>query len=288
MALLSTPTYKVQPTSTKTVLKSNYISLFDYSAESLPETHDEMVAIYGSQSVTGILYILGAESSFASDKYIWTEKGRLHTVYTDVARSTNTFTKVGHVFRKNEVIHLSNGGVTKMALITDVPDADTFTAVPYKSSGYGTLGTTGITAFVAGSEFLKGTRGMEGSLDTDFSVLDNKPVILKDKFIVNGSDATQIGWVKTDAGGYLWYMQNEMDTRRRWEDRLELMMTLGQKSDTGSGTDAIGYKGTEGFFEAVRTRGNGFQGVVDTIFLSSFRISLLIVSFLSSVPILQL
>lgn len=264
MALNAQPSAQVRPSSTKSVLKTNYISLFDYSSQEAPETHDEIATIYGKQSVSGMLYMLGAESGFASDKVIWTEEGRLHTVYNTVARAGNVFTQVGHVFRKNETVHVSDGAVKRRGVIIAV-DADTFELAPYKSAGFTGLGTTGITAFVDGSEHLKGTKGAEGSLETDFTILDNKPIILKDKYEVNGSDATQIGWVKTSSGGYLWYLESERDTRRRWEDRLETSMILGERAEAGSVAERNGFTGTEGLFEAVRKRGNTFQGLMADI-----------------------
>ena len=215
MALNANPSAKVTPASTKTVLKSNYISLFDYSSQESPEIHDEIAQIYGKQSVAGMLHMLEAESGFASDKYIWTEEGRLHTVYNDVARTGDTFTKAGHVFRLNETVHVSDGAVKRRGIVTAVTN-DTFTLAAYKSAGFAALGTANLTAFVDGSEYRKGTNGMQGSLDTDFTILSNKPIIEKDKFEVNGSDATQIGWVKTSNGGYLWYLESEKVTRRRW------------------------------------------------------------------------
>jgi len=264
MALNSSPTYKVTPSSTKSVLKSNYISLFDYTSQYSPETHDSIAQIYGKQSVSGMLYMLGAESGFASDKYIWTEEGRLHTVYNDVTRSSSVFTKANHVFRANETVHISDGSIKRRGIITS-KDTDTFTVAPYKSAGFTALGTTGLTVFVDGSEFRKGKTGMVGSLETDFTILDNKPIILKDKYEVSGSDATQIGWVKTEEGGWLWYLQSERDTRRRWEDRLELSLILGEKAETGSAAEVAGYLGTEGLFESVRKRGNTFQGIASSI-----------------------
>ena len=56
MALNASPSAKVTPTSTKAVLKTNYISLFDYSSQEAPETHDQIATIYGKQSVSGMLY----------------------------------------------------------------------------------------------------------------------------------------------------------------------------------------------------------------------------------------
>ena len=264
MALNVSPTYSVAPSSQKVPLKTNYISLFDYSSQYDAETHEKIAKIYGAQSVSGMLYMLGAEAAMASDKYIWTEEGRLHTVYTDVARTTNVFTKANHVFRVGETVHLSSGTVKRRGVISAV-DANTFTVEAYKSAGFTALAATDVVAFVDGSEFVKGSTGMNGSLSTDFSILDNKPIILKDKFEVNGSDVAQISWVQTDEGGYLWFLQDQMDTRRRWEDRLELALVNGEKADVGSAAEANGTTGTEGLFEAIRERGNTFQGVPDAL-----------------------
>ena len=263
MALATSPTFKVTPSATKTVLPTNYISLFDYSSVYAPEVHEELAKIYGAQSVSGMLYMLGAESSMASDKYIWTEEGRLHTVYKDVARAANVFTKNGHNFRVNETVHISDGALRRQGIITEVT-ANTFTVAPYKSAGFTLLATTNLTVFVYGSEFRKGTSGMKGSLESDLTILENKPIILKDRYEVSGSDATQISWVKAD-GGWLWYLKSEKDTRRRWEDRMELAMLLGEKADSGTGAATAGFGGTEGLFEAVRTRGNVFQGLASDL-----------------------
>jgi len=264
MGLNAAPTYKVTPTSTKEVLKTNYISLFDYTSQESPETHDEIANIYGKQSVSGMLHSMSQESSFASDKYIWTEEGRLHTVYNDVTRTGSTFTKAGHVFRVNETLHISDGTKKRRGVVTAVT-ANTFTVASYLSAGLGALATSALTVFADGSEFHKGTKGMVGSLETDFSILSNKPIIQKDKYEVNGSDATQIGWVKTSSGGYLWFMESEKDTRRRWEDRLELSLLNGQIAEAGSDAQAAGFGGTEGLFDAIRKRGNGFSGIAADI-----------------------
>lgn len=263
MALNASPNSRLTPTSQKVMLPTNYISLFDYTHQYAPSQHEELACIYGKQSVSGMLYMLGAESSMASDKHIWTEEGRLHTVYKNVSRAGNVFTQANHVFRVNETVHVSDGTTKRQGIVVAV-EKDTFEVAPYKSTGFTALGTTGLTVFVYGSEFRKGTSGMKGALDTELTILDNKPIILKDMFEVSGSDATQVSWVKTDQG-YLWYLTSEKDTRRRWEDRLELAMILGEKAESGSGAEQHGFGGTEGLFEAVKTRGNTFQGIAENI-----------------------
>lgn len=263
MALLDVPSVKLTPTAEKVQLPTNYVSYYDFSSQYLPDKHEEMACIYGNQSIAGMLYMLESESGMSADKTIWTEEGRLHTVYKNVTRAGNVFTKAAHNFRVGETVIVADTAVKKQAIITAVDD-NTFTVASYKNGGLGTLGTTGIIAFVYGSEFRKGTSGMVGSLETDFTVLDNKPIILKDMYEVSGSDATNIGWIKT-AQGYYWYMKSEMDTRRRWEDRLEAAMIFGQRADAGSEAEAKGYLGTEGLIEAVETRGNVFQGIPDEL-----------------------
>ena len=48
---------------------------------------------------------------------------------------------------------------------------------------------------------------MQGSLESEDIYLSNKPIIIKDKYSVSGSDMAQIGWVEVTtengATGYL-------------------------------------------------------------------------------------
>ena len=65
---------------------------------------------------------------------------------------------------------------------------------------------------------------MIGSITPQLTQFINSPIIIKDKFSINGSDTAQIGWVEvaTEDGtsGYLWYMKAESETRLRFEDYL--------------------------------------------------------------------
>ena len=160
MPLNATPTFSVQPSAQKVPLQNNYISLFDYSNQYDAEKHEEIANIYGNQSISGMLYKLGSESAMASDKFIWSEEGRLHTVYKDVTRAGNVFTKANHVFRVGETVHLSGTGAasaTKRRGVISAVDVNSFTVEAYKNAGFGAIGPTDIVAFFDGSEFRKGT-----------------------------------------------------------------------------------------------------------------------------------
>lgn len=263
MALSTNPAPSFTPSAIKKATQENYIDIFDYTSQYKPDAYEELISIYGDQSLMGMLFELGSEEAISSDQYVWTEKGRLHTAYTDVARSGNDFTKNGHVYRVGEVVACSGNAAFQLGRITAVT-ANTFTAVPYKAAGW-LVGTTAIKTFISHSEFAKNTEGMDGSLETDFTVLNNKTIIFKDNYIASGSDVTQDSWVKTDNGGFVWFLQSELDGRRRFEDRIEMGLLLGNEAEAGSGAAAAGFEGSEGLFESVRTRGNVFDGLATTL-----------------------
>lgn len=268
MALLANPTYSLTPSQTPVMLESNYIKNFDFLKTELPDTYSEEFERYGNRTIASFLRMCSAEYASTSDLIKWTEEGRLHTKYTDVQKVGNTFTKVGHVFRKRQTILISDGTNINKAIISDVPDADTFVALSYKNAGFTVADITDLTIFVYGSEFGKGTRGMEGSLEAETEFFENNPIIIKDKYAVNGSDMAQIGWVEvsTEGGGtgYLWFIKSKHETRLRFDDYLEMSMVEGEPAEVGSDAAAEA-NGTKGFFHEVGTRGNVFQGVASTL-----------------------
>jgi hypothetical protein len=130
--VLATPTFQLSPSSIKAPAQTNYIDIFDYTSQYAPDAYEKLISIYGDQSLTGMIFNLGSEEPISSDQYIWTEKGRLHTVYTAVARASNIFTQAGHVYRVGEVVAVSDASAFQLGRIT-AADANTFTAVPYKA-----------------------------------------------------------------------------------------------------------------------------------------------------------
>jgi hypothetical protein len=134
-------------------------------------------------------------------------------------------------------------------------------------------GDTNLTVFIYGSEFQKGTAGMAGSLEANDFIFENKPIIIKDTYTVNGSDMAQIGWIEVTtedgATGYLWYLKSEHETRLRFDDYLETAMIESVPAEVGSGaTAAIGLNtgsgaqgaGSDGVFYSVSQRGNIWDG----------------------------
>jgi hypothetical protein len=98
-------------------------------------------------------------------------------------------------------------------------------------------------------------------------------VIIRNKYVVNGSDTAQIGWVEVSTedgtGGYLWYLKAESETRLRFEDYLEMMCVEGELVDAAVSPIA-NLKGTQGLFAAIEDRGNVQVGFSAATGISDF------------------
>jgi hypothetical protein len=282
-----TPGFALQPSAVKATLPTNYITNFDFMNQYLPDTYEKEFERYGNRSIASFLRLVGAEMPSNSDLIKWAEQGRLHTKYVNVTTTavagadTATWTvndsNVTVNFRVNQTVFLSAnaGSASDKAVITAVNSAnDTFTVAYYAGGGQTIAASAVSTAFVYGSEFTKGSTGMIGSLESEDVFFENKPIIIKDKYTVSGSDMAQIGWVEVTsengATGYLWYIKSEHETRLRFEDYLEMSMVEGVPAEASSGALAYltvaasnvqpGAAGTEGLFDAVATRGNVWAG----------------------------
>ena len=266
------------PRPTQTLFNDNYLALgdMDFTQQFLPEVYEKEVERYGNRTISGFLRMVGAEMPMASDQVVWSEQGRLHIAYDDVT-----------VVSATEITIPAAGGASKNLIgpgdTIVIADSTGLTvekayvsAVAVAGSGVATLtiagyagavtvtGTGNVKVFVYGSEYAKGTSNAGTSVDAAFEQFSNKPIILRNKYAVNGSDTAQIGWVEvtTEAGtsGYLWYLKSEHESRIRFEDHLEMSMIEAEKAASpitpaaglGGGTEITG---SDGLFAALENRG---------------------------------
>ena len=282
----------IKPSQKQQVLSTNYLQFTDkagddfsdFAAQYLPEIYEQEVERYGNRTLSGFLRMVGAEMPMTSDQVIWSEQNRLHIAYNDVTKATNatlTFVLnataganfVDNAISANQTIVIMNPvtGAEVKALVTLSVDTSavlaTITVATYTGANldatFGAGVVTGLKIFVYGSEYRKGTGDADiRSVTPSFTQFNNSPIIIKEKYVVNGSDMAQIGWVEvaTEDGtsGYLWYLKAESETRLRFEDYLEMSMVEGEKAAAGSGVAGIAadYGGTEGLFAAINARGN--------------------------------
>ncbi len=301
----------LKPAPNQMALRDNYLDFTgtaggSFAQQYLPELYEAEVERYGNRTIGGFLRMVGAEMPMTSDQVVWSEQNRLHIAYRNntaepqAAQGGNVncsvtlnLTDAGATkgaVRVGQTILMSDkatGLIIQKALVQDVrgTDSEILDCLIY---GGGALDaalqvTAGVQLFVYGSDFGKGTVGMNGSIEPQFTQYSNSPIILKDNFQINGSDTAQIGWVEvaTEDGqsGYLWYLKSESETRLRFEDYLETAMVeaefmkptdvydSGKFFDFGTNPVAAGtaanageIKGSEGLFAAIEDRGNVYSG----------------------------
>ncbi len=278
----------------------------DFAQQYLPEIYEAEVERYGNRTLSGFLKMVGAEMPMTSDQVIWSEQNRLHISYAGASQANAG----GGLL---SVINLNPGAVANVQNVMSVNDTvvvlDPATGLEAKGivtiSVLGVAGTitvqlfagtslttqgfsdTGLKVFVYGSDYSKGTTiaavgagnsAVRNSIDPVLTQFVNSPIIIRDQYVVSGSDTAQIGWVNvaTEDGtdGYLWYLKAESETRLRFEDYLEMAMVEGELNLNAAAAPAINQNltnpGTQGLFAAIQARGNVETGFTAAQGLTEF------------------
>jgi len=233
----------------------------------------DLVETYGEQGITGFLKLTGAiNSGGSSDQIDWWEMGRRHKTYTyAVGNITNNTTNI--------VVAAGDDSFTSNVEVNDViMDSSTGTRYIVQAGGFSTGIASNVTMVLlngnaaitsgthydaVGGEWIKlgnmyaqGTNQPVGFDDPGVIRRSNPFMIVKDRYEVNGSQATNIGWVNIGGGEYRWFMKGEQEARARFEDRRELMMLFGEKHSGTAGTALDNdLAGSEGYFSAIEDRG---------------------------------
>ena len=275
------------PRPVKGLFGDNYLALadMDWAQQFLPEVYEKEIERFGNRTITGFLRMVGAEMPMASDQVVWSEQGRLHIAYDTVtsgaaAAKTIILPSPG---ADGKVPLLGPGMTVVIALANETVKAfiksvgalagglQTYNIEVYDTANgqlpaalAGAVAGAPLSLFVYGSEYGKGSSLAGNSVDASFTTFSNKPIILRDKYAVNGSDVAQIGWVEVTTeigtGGYLWYLKSEHESRIRFEDYLEMSM-VEAKDAQSTFTDAAGatISGMQGLFDSLETRGLVFN-----------------------------
>ena len=294
-----TSNYVPTPAPMKQALVSSYIDFtangFGWAQQYVPDLMEQEAEVFGNRTISGFLSQIGAEEAMTADQVIWSEQSRLHLSYTvevktsgtiieaqfdadGTAATTGTYSAGDHGMRAGDMVLLADADKTVRAYISAVNATTGACSVqPYGADHLNTAGIadqTGVKCLVFGSEYSKGNTGRGTVNEPRFKQYNNKPIIIKDKYEISGSDASQIGWVEVTGedgqNGYLWYLKAAGDTRSRFADYLEMAMIESEKAtgdgktdlaelSAGSNTGAI--TGTEGLFSALGARGNETTGV---------------------------
>jgi len=250
------------------LVPQKYISLNDLVDPTKPDNRDILIKTFGDQGITGFLELTGAtKNAGTSDEVQYWEEGRLNRTLTLSGITTGGVATVTHVdqatigaseiadnvIRLNDVLLLSNGD---RVLVTEYNGDATFDCVDLATGAAPASAIGAVQANVIGNIYAQGTGQPTKFYQTDVTKRVNPYMISKETFHVNGSQATNIGWINVGNGDYRWYVKGEMDTRKRFMNQREAMLMYAQLPDDGSEFNVGGqFTGSEGYFAAIEDRG---------------------------------
>jgi len=309
MGTLSPQFGKIVPSQSQELLNSNYLKFNtgaananDFIQQYLPEVYEAEVERYGNRTLSGFLRMVGAEMPMTSDQVIWSEQNRLHIAYKNMtANGAGTILTLSAAADQDMVISVNDTvvvldegtGASGKAIVTAVtlggPGVGNITVQAWDGVQYtaaNNFNSGSLKVFVYGSAYSKGRSTLLGtatgasaeriSVDPAFKQFSNSPVIIRNQYVVSGSDMAQIGWVEVatedGASGYLWYLKAESETRLRFEDYLEMVCVEGElNTAAGGGAYQIDkLPGTQGLFAAIEDRGNVEVGFTAATGISDF------------------
>ena len=303
----------ILPSQTQQLLNTNYLQFNDpagggtFAEQYLPEVYEAEVERYGNRTLSGFLRMVGAEMPMTSDQVIWSEQNRLHISYDNVVIAAPGFAPgvnptrltmpagTENVISVNDtvvVLDPANGLEAKAIVLESSPVTGANDIViqcfdPVTTLAAQGFAATGLKVFVYGSAYTKGTTIGVGagnsrprvSVEPSFTQFNNTPIIIRDQYVVSGSDMAQIGWVEIatedGASGYLWYLKAESETRLRFEDYLEMSVVEGRRNANAAGGVLTEYQSnqlpsTQGLFDAIEERGNVEVGFAAASGISDF------------------
>ena len=297
----------IVPSQKQQLLDTNFLKFNegqnDFAQQYLPEIYEQEVERYGNRTLSGFLRMVGAEMPMTSDQVIWSEQNRLHIAYDNCilpggagvieVAPFGTLSTIQNVISVNDTVVILDTvtGAEQKGIVTATVPASTgpnvngsITVTTFDGVGFAGFTSGSIKVFVYGSAYTKGTTIGAGSgnsatrisVEPSFTQYSNSPVIIRNQYVINGSDMAQIGWVEvaTEDGtsGYLWYLKAESETRLRFEDYLEMALVEGELNLT-AGTGSYQKEklpGTEGLFAAIEDRGNVNTGFTAAAGLDAF------------------
>ena len=216
---------------------------------SKPDNRDLLVSTYGDQGITGFLQLTGAVTNAGTqDEVQYWEEGRLHKkvaiasggivagatgeiVVADYSDDDGETQAARNNCRLNDVL-LSPGG--QRLVVTELDDTNE--KVKFKRLDGNAVSVEGSATELAiiGNIYAQGTAQPTEFYQTEIIKRTNPFIITKETYAVNGSQATNIGWVNLGNGDYRWYVKGEQDTRKRFMNQREMMLLYGMTGTAGN------------------------------------------------------
>ena len=281
------------PANSAVAMTSNYVSSADLIASGdtgaslhTRDVDEQLIKRYGNQGITGLMELLGSKKETTANTFEHYEETFLHNTFKATTAGSgvyvidpndtdtdNTTADLQGAVRAGDLLLGATGTMYYVAVTSNSPDEFTL-----KNVSDGALSTTDTQFSVVGNAYAEQTDQGEG-LTPKVHHYSNKCQIIKESFVVSGSEATNAVYVKVNSpesgSGYLWYLQGEADTHQRFMDYSELAMIVGDAGDntlTNAATDAVGgsIKTTEGLLKFIENKGQSMDLGSSAITMADF------------------
>ena len=238
MALTTATGMVATPSSVARATTSNYISTDDLINGGIAgqgintrDVDEQLVKRYGNQGVTGLLELLGSKKETSAQTFEHFEEALLHNSFTGTISSGVLTVAAGDrndgytTLREGDLILVSS--TQEMLYVkTGVSQPDhTATVVTVSGATAPSDIGSGVAMSIVGNAYAEQT-GQPDGLTPRVNHYSNKCQIIKESFVVSGSEATNAVYVKVNSPehgtGYLWYLKGEADTYQRFQDYAEL------------------------------------------------------------------
>jgi ribosome-associated protein YbcJ (S4-like RNA binding protein) len=240
-----------------------YTTIDELLAYNKPDNRELLIKTYGDQGITGFLKLTGAIKNGGQADLIqyWEEQRRHRKVLPGTSTGGSGVETLG-----TPIVNTSADFLELNTVVMNADDGLVYIVTGLDGSGStqvltrldGVLTSANFTAttelIILGNMYDQGSDQPSTFMKTEPTKRLNSYMIIKDRYEVNGSQATNIGWVNV-GGDYRWYVHGEQETRRRFEDRREMMMLFAERTAAaGAAVPSYG-GGSEGYFSAVNDRG---------------------------------
>tara|TARA_R100001440_G_scaffold1351_2_gene4525 strand:- start:19130 stop:20572 length:1443 start_codon:yes stop_codon:yes gene_type:complete len=230
-----------------------------------PDIREQLVKTYGDQGITGFLKLTGAINAAATqDEVTYFEEGRRHhlldpanTVANSSGVCDNVTFAVGDGPQLHDVLLDVSTGQKFLVVLVDVDNTAGGTPQVHMETldGNTSNGVTANTKFVVlGNMYPQGSEQPKEYSEPGLVKRINPFMIIKDRYQVTGSAATNVGYVNLGGGDYRWYIKGEQEARAKFEDKREMMMLFAEENKIATTADRVA-TGSEGYFAAIANRG---------------------------------
>ena len=286
--MVATPSSAAVATTSNYVSSAHIIASGDTGAALHQRDVDEqLVKRYGNQGITGLMELLGSKKETKAKTFEHYEETLLHNSFTGSFHASNGTLTIAAgdrdglgntAMREGDLLIGNSGTMFYVAEAMTQPDH----AAICKDMDGALAVSTDTTFAIVGNAYAEQTDQPTG-ITPSVHHYSNKCQIIKESFIVSGSEATNAVYVKVNSPesgtGYLWYLQGEADTYQRFMDYSELAMIVGDAGDgTLSNVDtdtdgtgiATGVTTTEGLLQFMEGKGQSMDLGSSAITMADF------------------